>query len=48
VYQVEAFAQALEDPRVVGEPVADIAAAKMDGEAIKATIVGDEGEGGWL
>ena len=41
----EAFAQALEDAQAAGEPVAAIAAAKADGEAIKAEIIGDEGEG---
>ena len=42
---VEAFAQALEGAQAAGEPVADIAAAMADGEAIKAEIIGDEGEG---
>lgn len=41
----EAFAQALEDAQAAGEPVADIAAAMADGEAIKAEIVELEGEG---
>ena len=41
----EAFAQALEDAQAAGEPVADIAAAMADGEAIKAEIIEDEGEG---
>jgi hypothetical protein len=41
----EAFAQALEDAQTAGEPVADIAAAMVDGEAIKAEIVEIEGEG---
>ena len=42
---VEAFAQALEDAQAAGEPIADIAAAMTDGEAIKAEIIEDEGEG---
>ena len=41
----EAFAQALEDAQAAGEPVADIAAAMADGEAIKAEIIENEGEG---
>lgn len=41
----EAFAQALEDAQAAGEPVADIAAAMADGEAIKAEIIEVEGEG---
>ncbi len=41
----EAFAQALEDAQAAGEPVTDIAAAMVDGEAIKAEIVELEGEG---
>ena len=42
---MEAIAQALEDAQAAGEPVADIAAAMADGEAIKAEIVEFEGEG---
>ncbi len=42
---VEAFAQALEDAQPAGEPVADIAAAMADGEAIKADIIEDEATG---
>ena len=41
----EAFAQALEDAQAAGEPVADIAAAMADDEAIKAEIIEVEGEG---
>ena len=41
----EAFAQALEDTQAAGEPVADIAAAMADGEAIKVEVIEDEGEG---
>ncbi len=41
----EAFAQALEGAQAAGEPVADIAAAMADGEAIKAEIIKGEGEG---
>ena len=41
----EAFAQALEDAQAAGEPVAAIAAVMADGEAIKAEIIEDEGEG---
>lgn len=41
----EAFAQALKDAQVTGEPVAGIAAAIADGEAIKAEIIEVEGEG---
>lgn len=41
----EAFAQVLEGAQAAGEPVADIAAAMVDGEAIKAKIIEDEGEG---
>jgi len=39
---MEALAQALEDAQTAGEPVADIAAAMADGEAIKTEII--EGE----
>ena len=42
---MEAFALTLEDAQAAGEPVADIAAAMVDGEAIKAEIIEDEGEG---
>lgn len=41
----EAFAHALEDAQAAGEPVADIAAAMADGEAIKAEIIEIEGAG---
>lgn len=41
----EAFAQALEDAQASGEPVAEITAAMADGEAIRAEIIEDEGEG---
>ncbi len=37
--------QVLEDAQAAGEPVADIAAAVADGEAIKAEIITVEGEG---
>jgi hypothetical protein len=37
---VEAFVQALEDAQAAGGPVADIAAAMADGEAIKTSTVG--------
>ena len=41
---VEAFAHMLENAQATGKPVADIAAAMVDGEAIKAEIVELEGE----
>ena len=42
---IEVFAQALEDAQAAGEPVTDMAAAMVDGEAIKAEIIGDEATG---
>jgi len=41
----EELTQALEDAQAAGEPVADIAAAMADGEAIKAEIIEDAGAG---
>ena len=41
----EAFAQALEDAQAAGEPVADIAAAMVDGQVIKSEIIEGEATG---